>query len=294
MQPFHKTRLAPTPSGFLHLGNAFSFILTAAIASKHGASILLRIDDLDRSRVKREYLADIFDTLTFLDIDWDEGPRTVNETLKSYSQHRRLALYKESISELNAKGFLFPCACSRKDLASAGLLGGCTGRCQTKEEPFALKLKECPERLAIHLYASGISYLPYPKSTSQFIVQKKDGLPSYHLASVVDDIHFGVDLVVRGKDLWDSSLAQVYLASLTHGLQPYTATTFFHHSLVTENGAKLSKSAGHTSIQHLRKKGLSKEAMYQQAGAFFGLQEKVSNLQEFTQVVHPMRIIGTE
>ncbi|WP_209330300.1 glutamate--tRNA ligase family protein [Lunatimonas salinarum] len=293
MLSFQKTRIAPTPSGFLHLGNAFSFILTAALARQHGAAILLRIDDLDQARLKPEYLADIFETLTFLEIPWDEGPKTVEDIRKTYSQHRRLTMYQEHLSELEVMGKLFSCSCSRKDLTLAGLISGCTGQCCIKK-PFALKLKKSATDVAVKQYASGTIHFPFPSTMSQFIVQKKDGFPSYHLASVVDDIHFGVDLVVRGADLWDSSLAQLHLSTLTPSLHPYTKATFFHHPLLTDAGTKLSKSAGHTSIQYLRTQGIHREAIYQQAATFFGIKEKVNNLRDFTLELQPTQIIDAE
>jgi len=90
-----------------------------------------------------------------------------------------------------------------------------------------------------------------------FVVRKKDGFPSYQLTSVADDIHFGIDLIVRGADLWDSTLAQLYLASAT-GLGTFSNCTFYHHPLLAdEHGAKLSKSAGATSIHYLRTLGRS-------------------------------------
>src|ERR1700755_812419 len=110
---FKKTRIAPTPSGFLHLGNAYSFALTAALAEKYGAKILLRIDDLDRERVQKEYVQDIFDTLNFLELPWDEGPRNVMELERDWSQIHRMGLYKEALDLLREEGDLFACNCSR-------------------------------------------------------------------------------------------------------------------------------------------------------------------------------------
>ena len=87
---YTKMRIAPTPSGFLHLGNVLSFAITAELARRNNARILLRIDDLDRDRVNREYLQDIFDTLNFLGFEWDEGPRDVDDFDQNYSQLKRL------------------------------------------------------------------------------------------------------------------------------------------------------------------------------------------------------------
>ncbi|MES2108653.1 MAG: glutamate--tRNA ligase family protein, partial [Bacteroidota bacterium] len=92
---FHKTRIAPTPSGFLHVGNVLSFSITAALARKTGAKTLLRIDDMDQTRANARYIQNIFDTLNFLEIPWDEGPANADDFEKSYSQVHRLNLYND-------------------------------------------------------------------------------------------------------------------------------------------------------------------------------------------------------
>src|ERR1700761_6754186 len=96
---FNKTRIAPTPSGFLHLGNVLSFAITAVIAEKTNAKILLRIDDLDRDRVNKQYVQDIFDTLNFLEIPWDGGPRNFGEYESEYSQVHRMGLYQRVLDQ---------------------------------------------------------------------------------------------------------------------------------------------------------------------------------------------------
>ncbi|MEO6981295.1 MAG: glutamate--tRNA ligase family protein, partial [Mucilaginibacter sp.] len=103
----NKTRIAPTPSGFLHVGNVLSFSITAALARKTGAKILLRIDDIDQARANTEYVQDIFDTLNFLEIPWDEGPRSVKEFEESYSQVHRLNLYNEAFETLRNSGAVY-------------------------------------------------------------------------------------------------------------------------------------------------------------------------------------------
>src|ERR1700760_1845577 len=113
---YHKTRIAPTPSGFLHLGNILSFSITAALAKESGAKILLRIDDLDQPRVNKDYLQDIFDTLNFLEIPWDEGPKNVKEFEADYSQQHRMMAYQEAIDQLIDHKLVFACTCSRKQL----------------------------------------------------------------------------------------------------------------------------------------------------------------------------------
>lgn len=290
MQSFQKTRIAPTPSGFLHLGNAFSFILTAAMARLHGASILLRVDDLDKERCRQAYLDDLFDTLLFLDIPWDEGPRSSKEVYDRFSQHLRLDQYETVLSQLHQAGFLFPCACSRSDLANAGLNSGCTGKCLEKTaQAAAWKIADSPETIEILSYPSRFSTYPFPTAMKHLVVKKKDGFPSYHLASVVDDVFFGVDLIVRGADLWESSLAQLHLSSLLPTTRAFAHATFLHHTLLTEDGQKLSKSAGHNPIRQLRQTALHRKEVYQQASRFFGLEAEAANLREFTDLLDPMR-----
>jgi glutamyl/glutaminyl-tRNA synthetase len=111
IQTFSKTRIAPTPSGFLHMGNVLSFALTAALARQFNARILLRIDDLDQQRVDRKYVQDIFDTLHYLEIPWEEGPRDYEEYRREYSQLHRLGLYQQALETLRASGRLLPCTC---------------------------------------------------------------------------------------------------------------------------------------------------------------------------------------
>jgi glutamyl/glutaminyl-tRNA synthetase len=110
---FSKTRIAPTPSGFLHIGNALSFALTASFAKKTGAKILLRIDDLDRARVNQQYIQDIFDTLNFLEIPWDEGPRDMQEYETTWSQVQRMDIYQSALHQLKESGAVYACSCSR-------------------------------------------------------------------------------------------------------------------------------------------------------------------------------------
>src|SRR5690349_22536389 len=94
---FHKTRIAPTPSGYLHIGNALSFLITANLAKKAGAKLLLRIDDLDRERTQKQYIEDIFDTLHFLQIEWEEGPKNYAAYESTWSQVHRMRLYEVAL-----------------------------------------------------------------------------------------------------------------------------------------------------------------------------------------------------
>ena len=258
---FQRTRLAPTPSGYLHLGNVASFVLTVGLARNHGAKILLRIDDMDRERVRPEYLQDIFDTLKFLDIPWDEGPCDVDEFTTSYSQIHRLDLYRAAWNELAGSGLLFGCSCSRKQFTLEPGGSVYPGNCLNEQIPLdrhgiSWRLKaEAGIPVVLHDLNSAPVHFTLPSSVQYIQVRKKDGHPSYQLSSILDDDHFGVDLIVRGHDLFDSTLAQLHMSSLLKG-NAFGNSVFFHHPLLMgTNGQKLSKSGGSTSINHLRKIG---------------------------------------
>jgi glutamyl/glutaminyl-tRNA synthetase len=248
-------RIAPTPSGFLHLGNVFSFAITAAMARRSSAEILLRIDDLDRERVQREYVEDIFDTLRFMEIPWDRGPRGFEEFEREYSQVHRLPMYRAALERLREAGVVFACDCSRAEVLRASKDGGYPGMCRGKG--LSLDAGEISWRLRT---AAGAGDLP--AEMRDFVVRKKDGFPAYQLSSVVDDLYYGVDLIVRGQDLWASTQAQLYL-SYALDAAAFRDIRFYHHRLlVTGAGEKLSKSAGATSIRYLRQQGLTAGEIY--------------------------------
>jgi glutamyl-tRNA synthetase len=284
---FTKTRIAPTPSGFLHLGNVLSFAITAAIAEQTGAKVLLRIDDLDRDRMRKEYVQDIFDTLNFLEIPWHEGPRNYVEYESEFSQVNRLPLYDTALDELKQSGQLFACSCSRTQTGSIY-----PGTCRDKNIPFDAKdvswrlRTDTSREIKINTLNKGILKVDLPPIMRDFIVRKKDGYPAYQLASVVDDLHFGVDLVVRGEDLWDSTLAQSYLAYVLHA-DKFQQTAFHHHSLLAAPGGnKLSKSAGDTSVRYLRGQGKKPGDIYSGIAAMLGYDEQVKDWRQLAGLIY--------
>jgi glutamyl/glutaminyl-tRNA synthetase len=252
MQLFRKTRIAPTPSGFLHLGNLYSFALTATLAEKHNASILLRIDDIDQRRAREEYVRDIFDTLAHLEIKWNEGPASFSE-LGAHSQVTRIKMYEAALHKLQALNMVYKCCCPRN--RKVGDKGACSCKKKAVDEsyPCCYRLDTSgAKEIIIKTYKHGVLQTEFPAEMNDFIVWRKEGIPSYQLTSVVDDAHFGVDLIVRGNDLWTSTLAQIYLSSVL-GLGNLGQVTFHHHELIkTADGRKLSKSAGDGLITHNR------------------------------------------
>jgi glutamyl/glutaminyl-tRNA synthetase len=281
---FNKTRIAPTPSGYLHLGNVLSFAVTALLARKSGAKILLRIDDLDQARINKLYLQDIFDTLNFLEIPWDEGPRNLQEFQDDYSQLHRMPMYKEALKKLADEGLVFACTCSRSQLT----IGECS--CLEKEIPLSAQntcwrlLTGVNTEIQVKNYNGNIIKAPLPKEMHNFVVKKKDGFPAYQLTSVIDDLFFGVDLVVRGEDLWPSTLAQHLLANVLRK-NGFADVTFYHHPLLMEAGKKLSKSAGAVSIRHMRESGKKPTDIYATIARMLGIKDHITSWEELAGIV---------
>ncbi|QJD94644.1 tRNA glutamyl-Q synthetase [Mucilaginibacter robiniae] len=291
---FNKTRIAPTPSGFLHLGNVLSFSLTAALARKTNASILLRIDDLDRERANPLYVQDIFDTLNFLEIPWDEGPRNFQEFKSDWSQVHRLPHYQQALQQLKENRAVFACTCSRSQLRQPGGSEGIyPGTCRdhtvfndTVNANWRLLTDVVTPLFVRTLPCSELIQATLPDSMQDFVIKKKDGYPAYQLASMIDDLHFGVDLIVRGEDLWPSTLAQLYLAQQL-GNNNFASCTFLHHRLLNEpTGQKLSKSAGATSIRYLRQQGYKVADVFSSIAQMLGLHEISATWQDLAELMN--------
>ncbi|NML37273.1 tRNA glutamyl-Q synthetase [Chitinophaga sp. G-6-1-13] len=255
----------------------FSFVLTATLARRCGATILLRIDDMDQQRVRPEYVQDIFDTLHFLEIPWEEGPRTPEELKREWSQLHREALYQQALEALKAGDKLFACDCSRSGLQHSG--GAYDGHCLHRQllwdgPDVCWRLNTTTPLMLDMRAANGVLPVTLPAEQRYFVVRKKDGHAAYQLASVIDDDYFGIDLVVRGEDLWDSTLAQLYLAQLA-GMDRFCDTTFYHHTLLMEAPEKkLSKSDGATAVRYLRKEGKAKADVFAAIAGMLGIREQ--------------------
>lgn len=254
------TRLAPTPSGFIHLGNILSFSITAVLAKRTGSDIFLRIDDLDQERIRREYILDIFQTLEIMGLSWQRGPRDDHHFQKEYSQIHRLPLYRDALERLLAKNMLYACDCSRQNIHL----------CQCRLR----KLLFTSPGVQWRMTTDNVRMDP---SLVDFVVQKKDGYPAYQLTSVVDDVFFGIDLVVRGSDLLPSTLAQRFLAQQLD-FPKFKETLFYHHPLLMDaNGEKLSKSKAAISLRTLIREGMDLEDAYTVIGKQCGLSVEVSS-----------------
>ncbi len=312
MMPFQnkntlKTRLAPTPSGFLHIGNGASFVATWALTRAYEGKIMLRIDDLDAERMRPEYIEDIFKTLDWLGLDWDDGPFSVEDFFKNWSQHLRIDAYEKALNDLAKMGHIYTCNCSRKNIKLNSTNGLYPNTCRNNRLITDNKIIEYEKNAAYRINIGDNKTINFKKidigrplsiesnfgekmpffdnfelklsnfnvnisrTMGDFIVKRKNGLPSYQLASLVDDALYSINFVVRGEDLLASTAAQIFLAEKLNQAD-FLATTFWHHPLITDkNGMKLSKSEGATALLVLREKNNSAAIVVRQAAGWLGL-----------------------
>jgi glutamyl-tRNA synthetase len=256
-----RTRLAPSPTGELHLGNARTFLFTWALARREGWSVVLRIEDLDAPRVREETVAGCLASLEWLGIDWDGPVRR---------QSSDLAPYRAAMARLGERKLVFRCDLSRKDVRLAASAPHAADG-ETRYEPslrpgpaafgFAdelanhrLLVEAGPETvhdelLGSHAFDPGLE-------AGDFIVWTKAGVPSYQLAVTVDDLAQGVTDVVRGDDLFASAARQAILYRHLGGTPP----RWWHLPLVLDHeGRRLAKRAGDLSLSSLRSRGIVRE-----------------------------------
>ena len=294
-----RSRIAPTPSGFLHAGNGVNFVLTWLVTRSEKGLLRLRIDDLDAPRIDREYIEDVFRTLEWLDIDWDEGPSGPDEHSRLYSQRFRIPRYNELIGQFKERDVLFMCKCSRKEIQEQSKDGQYPGTCRGKDllidADTAIRFMiPSPCVVRVNDMRAGTIEIDLYKRMRDPVIRRRDGIPAYHIASIADDIDYGIDLVVRGADLLDSTAVQLYIADAP-GTGRFSSTRFYHHPLIhSEDGKKLSKSAGSSSLKSWRERGSKPEAFYLMMSSMLGLTEKASSARELLQLFEAGKIILPE
>jgi glutamyl-Q tRNA(Asp) synthetase len=255
------TRFAPSPTGRLHLGHAFSAILGHRAARESGGNFLLRIEDLDQGRSRPEFVDGIFDDLRWLGLEWDE-PVII--------QSQRTAEYQAALGQLKARGLVYACFCTRADIAQS--LTAPHGDAATSYPGTCRALPDDPERRATapHCWrlnsaaaldlanlpswteADGRSFSSEAPQIGDAILARKDAPASYHLACVIDDAASGVNLVVRGADLRPSTPIQRLLQELLGVPQP----RYLHHPLIThEDGRRLAKRDLAPTLVTMRESG---------------------------------------
>ncbi|SPF76260.1 Glutamate--tRNA ligase [Aliiroseovarius pelagivivens] len=281
------TRFAPSPTGPLHLGHAYSALLAHDMARAAGGKYLLRIEDIDRTRSRPEWEEQIYDDLTWLGITWDEAPTR---------QSDRLSVYKKTLRALWGRGLLFPCSCTRRDITAAasapqegtepafgpdGLIypGTCrarTDRSQSFPEGEALRLD-----MQDALSTANQSEFCYTEQSSgqdetlcsparnfvqevgDIVLSRRDFLGSYHLSVVLDDAAQGISHVVRGKDIQPATQIHVLLQNLLGLPTPI----YHHHRLIRdENGKRLAKRDDARAIATYRAEGRTPDDIRRMVG----------------------------
>ncbi|MEH0156336.1 glutamate--tRNA ligase family protein [Limibacter armeniacum] len=282
-----RTRFAPTPSGYLHIGNAFSFILTWLLAKSRNGSILLRIDDIDASRSRPEFLDDIFQTLEWLQLDYDEGPSGVENFLQHYSQTLRTDQYEKLLSKLIDNNLVYACKCTRSQIKKFSNDGHYPLTCRNlhkdlSSENVAWRIKTVPEKILVPDLKQGLISVNLYEEMRDFIVRRKDEIIAYQVASLADDLAYEIDFIVRGEDLLSSTAAQLYLAKSSN-YEAFTNASFYHHPLITDNGVKLSKSEGATSIRDIKQQ-THPSAIYQLVARQMGWKyQNINSLQDLLE-----------
>jgi glutamyl/glutaminyl-tRNA synthetase len=285
---YAKSRIAPTPSGYLHAGNLYSFVLTWLWMKAIGGKLLLRIDDIDAERVRAGYIRDIFDSLAFCELSYDEGPVNPADFAENWSQHKRRSAHENLLAILAATGQVYACTCSRKKIMLGTDAGIYPGTCREKKlslsTPGAAWRIYIPPQSTIFFEdrAMGMQSIRLDEVMGDFVIRRKNGLPAYQVASLADDVQFGITHIVRGQDLLHSTAAQLYLAQVA-GFQGFAQTQWWHHPLQsTTEGLKLSKSAGDTSLKYMRANGARVQDLLKTAFAGMlpgGIEHTLTSLQ---------------
>ncbi len=266
-------RFAPTPSGFLHLGNLFCSLLAWLFAKKNSGKIILRIEDLDTSRCTRERADTLARDLEWLGLIWDEGAYA-SENSESYFQSKRSAIYEQFFQKLQKQQLVYPCFCSRADLHAANAphasdghaiyAGTCRDLTRAQQEERQNSLNHAPayrvrvDNSIIEFNDAhyGTQCYNLAQESGDFIIRRSDGLYAYQLAVTVDDALMGITQVVRGNDLLSSTPIQLYLYEKL-GLTP---PDFLHIPLlVAPDGRRLAKRDGDLELAALRNRFKSAE-----------------------------------
>jgi len=271
----YRGRFAPSPTGYLHLGHAKTFWTAQQRALANNGVLILRNEDLDRSRCRPEYVSALYEDLRWFGFNWQEGP-DLEGPLGPYSQSQRFALYRAAFERLKTAGFVYPCVCSRQDVLrsiAAPHAGDdeplYPGTCRPGgATPTAAKSKNgqvnwrfrVPDGESVE-FADG-HYGPQlfvaGKDFGDFVVWRHDDVPAYQLAVVVDDAAMQITEVVRGEDLLRSTARQI-LIFRAFSLEP---PQFYHCPLVTDaSGERLAKRHESLSLRILRQKGFTPEAL---------------------------------
>jgi glutamyl-tRNA synthetase len=225
------------------------------LAKKNSGTVVLRIDDFDAVRTRDEFVQDIFSCLHWLGISPDEGPKNLEDFKKNYSQKNKQEKYFHYIEDLQKRGLLYACECSRSQKENFTEKGAYKGICRDK----IIKFIRTQHSLRLRTNSAKENW---QATLNDFVVWTKEDTAAYQLVSVVEDLSDNIDLIVRGEDLRDSSAAQTYLASCLGQLSwdKFQKIKFIHHPLVVDSvdaSKKLSKSLSAYSLKEMISAGLT-------------------------------------
>ena len=298
--PRSRGRFAPSPTGPLHLGNARTALLAWLAARSAGSTFVMRIEDLDGPRVRPGLEAAILEELAWLGLDWDEGP-DVGGPFGPYRQSERRVPYAAALSRLRAAGLVYPCFCSRAEIAAATQAphgpaddgprypGTCRrldashAAARSARRPPSWRFRVPEGTVVFEDGIHGRCEVDVAAETGDFVVARADGIAAYQLAVVVDDAAMRIEQVVRGDDLLPSTARQILLYRALGLAIP----RFAHLPLVNgEDGTRLAKRHAALSVGALRRRGAA-------PGAVIALLAELSGLGGAPAApVHPARLVA--
>ena len=256
-----KTRFAPSPTGYLHIGGVRTALFSWLHARRHGGRFVLRIEDTDRERSTQESIDIILEGLEWLGIDWDEGP---------YYQSQRLELYTEHADQLLAEGKAYRCYCTREELdvmreqqVARGENPRYDGRCRDRQQPregvdpvIRFKTPQQGEVVIEDLVRGTVTYENH--MLDDLVIVRPDGSPTFHFCNVIDDADMGITHVIRGDDHLNNTARHIHMIEGMGFERPI----FAHLPLIMgEDGAKLSKRHGAVNVLEYREQGYLPEAV---------------------------------
>lgn len=277
----YRGRIAPSPTGYLHLGHARTFWTAQQRARAVGGVLVFRNEDLDRERCRPQFVAAMYEDLRWFGLDWQEGPDITSlpsgGPFAPYTQIERRDFYLRAWEQLRDQGAIYPCTCSRKDLAQSASAPHddqdepiYPGTCRERnidavefDDPAGVNWRfRVPdgERITFHDGNLGAQVFVAGKDFGDFLVWRRDDVPAYQLAVVVDDAAMEITEVVRGEDLLRSTARQILLQRAL--LLP--TPDYFHCELMRdEHGVRLAKRHDALSLRTLREQGASPERLRQ-------------------------------
>ncbi|WP_165066726.1 tRNA glutamyl-Q(34) synthetase GluQRS [Desulfovibrio sp. ZJ200] len=278
-------RLAPSPTGYLHLGNAWAFLLAWLAARAQNGLLILRQEDIDPQRSRPEYASAILEDLRWLGLDWDQGP-DLGGPAGPYEQSRRGDFYTQALARLQAAGLTYPCFCTRKELrllaaaphpgdAGAPYPGTCRDLSPEQRaaalrsgRKAALRLR-CPDQAIVFEDGlQGPQNFRLADCGGDFALCRSDGVVAYQLAVAVDDALMGVTQVVRGRDILPSTPRQIALLRLLG----YAPPSYLHVPLLLDSGGeRLAKRHHSLALRTLREKGADPRQVTGLLGRLAGL-----------------------